>query len=242
MIPPDAKQRIEAKLADTEQRTGIQIAVLTVESLEGDSIDDFSIRVGETWKLGQKEKDEEIIAPAFRSGDFGGGIERGVDAMVTEATGGERPAAPPRPAVPETPPGAKGLLLILFVTVIGTFSMIALSTDGCASWFLYLFLIPFYALFPSMIFPPAAPFLLGAWVIGFPLLRLWFRKAGWGKKFRGGGGGPRWPPFIFFPGSWSSGGSRRGGGGWMSGGGGGGFGGFSGGGGSFGGGGSSGSW
>ena len=47
MIPPDARQRIEQELAAFEQRTGTQVAVLTVESLEGDPIEDFSIRVAD---------------------------------------------------------------------------------------------------------------------------------------------------------------------------------------------------
>lgn len=61
IIAPDARQRIEQKLAGLEQRTGVQIAVLTVPSLEGDSLEDFSLRVVEAWKLGQQGKDNGTL-------------------------------------------------------------------------------------------------------------------------------------------------------------------------------------
>ncbi|HET9228266.1 MAG TPA: hypothetical protein VFR31_16435, partial [Thermoanaerobaculia bacterium] len=129
--------------------------------------------------------------------------------------------------------GERALFGLIFIFVIGVFSLMALFSQGCQSWFMYVFLMPFYATFPSMIFPGLGIGALIAWAVLFPILKMIFGKRigkgipTWGR--RGGG-----PPFIFFGG---------GGGGWGSGGGwGGGGGGFSGGGGSFGGGGSSGSW
>ncbi|HET9208994.1 MAG TPA: TPM domain-containing protein, partial [Thermoanaerobaculia bacterium] len=61
MIPADARQRIEQKLAAFEQRTGGQVAVLTIESLQGDPLEDFSLRVVETWKLGKSGKDNGVL-------------------------------------------------------------------------------------------------------------------------------------------------------------------------------------
>lgn len=61
MIPADTKRRIEDKLAATEQRTGNQVAVLTVDSLDGEPIEDYSMRVAQTWKLGQKGKDNGVL-------------------------------------------------------------------------------------------------------------------------------------------------------------------------------------
>ena len=275
MIPADARQRIEEKLAQLEAQTGIQVAVLTLNSLEGEPIDDYAIRVAETWKLGKADKDNgvllliakqdrlmsiqvgyglegeftdletgrvrnDVIGPYFRKGDFGQGVERGVDAIVAAVTDGaipEAPAARPDPLV--SPGPAAAIPLVIFLMVIGTFSLVAVQSPGCSGWFLYVFLMPFYFFFPAMFAPWLGGGLLIAWIIGYPILRALF--GGRGRGGRGGGGMRRrgWggPPFIFFPGG--------GGGGWSGGGrsGGGGFGGgFSGGGGSFGGGGSSGSW
>src|SRR5262249_3035632 len=44
-----------------EQRSGHQFALLSVPSLEGDSLEEFSIRVAERWKLGRKGKDDGLI-------------------------------------------------------------------------------------------------------------------------------------------------------------------------------------
>lgn len=61
MIPEDARQRIDQKLIAFEQSTSAQVAVLTVESLDGDPLEDYSMRVVETWKLGKKEKDNGVL-------------------------------------------------------------------------------------------------------------------------------------------------------------------------------------
>jgi uncharacterized protein len=57
-------------LVAVNNQTGVQVAVLTVPSLEGDSIEAFSMRVAEKWKLGQADKDNGallVIALAERS-------------------------------------------------------------------------------------------------------------------------------------------------------------------------------
>ena len=52
MISPETEILLNEKLADIEKSDSTQIVILTVESLEGDSIEDFSIRVAEKWKIG----------------------------------------------------------------------------------------------------------------------------------------------------------------------------------------------
>ncbi len=61
LMSGDERVALEQKLADFEQRTGIQVAVLTVQSLEGDTIEAFSMHVAEAWKLGSKEKDNGVL-------------------------------------------------------------------------------------------------------------------------------------------------------------------------------------
>ena len=61
VLPAEAEQRIERKLEAHEKGTGQQFAVLTLRSLEGDPLEDFSIRTVEAWKLGSKEKDEGLL-------------------------------------------------------------------------------------------------------------------------------------------------------------------------------------
>ena len=50
-----AQTQIEQMLTAHERATGQQFALLIIPTLEGDPIEDFSMRVVETWKLGQKE-------------------------------------------------------------------------------------------------------------------------------------------------------------------------------------------
>jgi len=55
------KADLESYLSAVNEQTGVQIAVLTVPSLEGDPIEDFSMRVADTWKLGQADKDNGAL-------------------------------------------------------------------------------------------------------------------------------------------------------------------------------------
>jgi uncharacterized protein len=61
MMSPQARQQIEEKLAALEAEDGTQIAVLTVPSLQGEPIEEFSIRVAEAWKLGDEKRDNGAL-------------------------------------------------------------------------------------------------------------------------------------------------------------------------------------
>lgn len=275
VIPAPVRARLEAKLRDLEGQTGAQVAVLTVDSLDGEPIEDYAVRVFQTWRLGRRGVDDGVlfvvarqerrmrievgyglearltdamarqilddrVRPRFRAGDFGGGIEAGVDAIAAAIRGA--PLPPPPRGSGERSGSLVGLLLFggIFTLVIGTFSLIALVAPGAVGWFLFLFLVPFYATFPSVLFPPYGGLIAaGAWLILFPPLRLWLRSPR-GQTYRrrnrllraldaagGAGSGSAWR----WSGAGSSGGGSSGGGG-----------GFSGGGGSSGGGGASSSW
>jgi len=61
ILASDRAQALDERLAAFERETGHQIAVLTIPSLQGDSLEDFSIRVAEAWKIGQKGFDNGAI-------------------------------------------------------------------------------------------------------------------------------------------------------------------------------------
>jgi uncharacterized protein len=61
MLPQATEQALERKLTEYEKRSQQQFALLTIESLEGDSLEDFSIRVVEAWQLGKKGKDDGLL-------------------------------------------------------------------------------------------------------------------------------------------------------------------------------------
>jgi uncharacterized protein len=61
MISPSAKARIEKDLRAFEQSDSTQVIILTIPSLEGETVDGFAIKVAEAWKIGKKNKDNGII-------------------------------------------------------------------------------------------------------------------------------------------------------------------------------------
>jgi len=61
MISPPARAALEAELADLERTDSTQVVVLTVTSLDGDVLEEFSIRVADAWKIGRKGKDNGVL-------------------------------------------------------------------------------------------------------------------------------------------------------------------------------------
>ncbi len=282
ILKPATRERITAALKAHEGSTGNQIAILTIPTIDSESVEEFSTRVFESWKLGQKGKDNgvlvvvvpkdrkmrievgyglegtltdaaaariirNVMTPAFKSGDYDKGIEDGAAAIVSTLEGKadavlDAPAASSEGLKFVSSDGSEmpwtmRILLGAFVfSIIGLFTFIGIMTPG-VGWFLYVFLIPFWAMFPLFIIGgKPTVVLLAVYLIGYPVAKLilsrqpWYQKAATELKTTGHAnvGG-----FVVTSGSrggsssWSSGGSS---------------GGFSGGGGSSGGGGASGSW
>lgn len=57
----DQIQALEKKLSAFEKETTNQIAVLLIPSLEGGSLEDYSIRLAEKWKIGQQGRNNGVI-------------------------------------------------------------------------------------------------------------------------------------------------------------------------------------
>ena len=62
IINDDVEANLNKYLLELEQKTTAQMIVLTINSLEGESLEDFSLRVAhEKWRLGQKDKDNGVL-------------------------------------------------------------------------------------------------------------------------------------------------------------------------------------
>jgi len=61
IIRSDTKNRLNASLQELERKTSAQVLVLTVQSLDGQSIEEFSFNTKEKWRLGQKRKDNGML-------------------------------------------------------------------------------------------------------------------------------------------------------------------------------------
>ncbi|MBX2895557.1 MAG: TPM domain-containing protein [Cyclobacteriaceae bacterium] len=270
VIKHETIEALEAQLKAYEDSTSNQIAILTVSSLDGETIEEYSLRVAEKWKLGQQDKDNGVLlliavddhkmrievghglegvltdalcnriirnemAPAFRRADFDGGITAAITA-ITKGIGGEYTANDTN-ELGELSTTARILIGLGIYAFLGIFAFFGLFIKGGWGWFIYLFLTPFFSIFPAFVFPGHLWYVPGlSYLIGFPIIKWLVNQTSWGKKlakkFEEGGGsgsGGSWSSDS----SWGSGSSSS----WSSGGSS-----FSGGGGSFGGGGSSGSW
>lgn len=61
VLKQETIDHLEKQLAHYEDSTSNQIAILIISSLEGESIEDYSIKVAEKWALGKKDKDNGVL-------------------------------------------------------------------------------------------------------------------------------------------------------------------------------------
>src|SRR5579859_8086500 len=122
VMSAQSRSAVEAKLKDLEDKSGIQLVVATVRSLQGSDIETYANQLFRFWKLGEAKKNNGVlllvapsehkvrievgyglegtltdalssviiasaIIPRFKTGDFSGGIERGVDGIINVLSG-----------------------------------------------------------------------------------------------------------------------------------------------------------
>lgn len=89
MISPSTKAALEKELNSFEQTDSTQIVILTIPSLEGEVLDEFSIKAAETWKIGQKGKDNGIIITvAKQEKKIRVEVGRGLEGVLTDLAAG----------------------------------------------------------------------------------------------------------------------------------------------------------
>lgn len=227
IIPPSTKSALEAKLKDLEDKSGIQLVVASVNSLDGLDVETYANGLFRAWKLGEAKKNNGVlflVAPHERKMRIEVGY--GLEGTLTDALSKIilTSAVAPRFRTADYGAGVER----------GVEGIIEVLSGDSAEWtkrargpqptaFDQLFPLIFFAL--------------------FLFIFIWMARSARGHRtnyrgYRRGG-----PPIIVLPpsgGYWGDdswgGGGLSGGGGWGDGGG------FSGGGGSSGGGGASGDW
>lgn len=89
MISPSTKAELEKELISFEQTDSTQIAILTIPSLEGEVLGEFSIKAAEAWKIGQKGKDNGIIITvAKQEKKIRVEVGRGLEGKLTDLAAG----------------------------------------------------------------------------------------------------------------------------------------------------------
>ena len=61
ILTADQVSSLDDKLKQFEETDSTQVAVLIIPSLEGESLEDYSIKVAQAWKLGQKNRDNGAL-------------------------------------------------------------------------------------------------------------------------------------------------------------------------------------
>jgi uncharacterized protein len=163
ILKPDALLAIDRKLRDYQARSGHQLVVATVPSLEGYDIRDYGNRLFRHWAIGDKQRDDGVLiliapnehkvsievgygaepeltdaisriivengmVPHFKAGDYGGGINAGID-DIARALGGETTAIIER-VRNQSAPSADNLIPFIFLAVIIFLIIINVSRGG----------------------------------------------------------------------------------------------------------------
>ena len=137
ILNADIRGDLADKSKDLEEKSGIQLVVATVTSLQGSDIETYANELFRTWKLGQAQKNNGVlllvapnehkvrievgyglegtltdavasviissaVVPRFKSGDFSGGIERGVGGIL-DVLGGDTSEWQPQPVRHDDP-------------------------------------------------------------------------------------------------------------------------------------------
>jgi len=89
MMSAETRAKLERELQAFDLSDSTQIAVLTIDSLDRDALEDFSIRVVDQWKIGRKGKDNGVLFLAVKN-DRKLRIEvgRGLEHVLTDLAAG----------------------------------------------------------------------------------------------------------------------------------------------------------
>jgi len=218
VMTAQSKGDIEAKSKALEDKSGIQLVVATVKSLQGNDVETYANQLFRFWKLGEAKKNNGVlllvaptehkvrievgyglegtltdalssviissaIIPRFKANDFSGGIERGVDGIISVLSGDSAEWQP----------------------------KVNVRTEDPSADFNKLFPILFFAIIIFIIWylvhhangPPSSGTGRGGGPIFIPSGGSW-GSSGWGGGFGGGGGG------FSGGGGWSGGGGASG--------------------------------
>jgi uncharacterized protein len=86
VISNDVKTQLNALLLELEQKTTAQVLVLTVQSLDGQSVEEFAFNTKEQWKLGQKGKDNGVlIAVAVKDHKYRLEVGYGLESVLPDS-------------------------------------------------------------------------------------------------------------------------------------------------------------
>jgi len=164
IIPPATRATIETRLKELEDKSGVQLVVASVKSLDGTDIETYANGLFRAWKLGEAKKNNGVlflvapnerkmrievgyglegtltdalskiiltsaVAPRFKAGDYGAGVERGVKGII-EVLSGDSAEWTKRAREPRLTLFDQLFPLIFFALMIFIFIWMARSARG----------------------------------------------------------------------------------------------------------------
>src|SRR3981189_2115151 len=90
VITPEARPRLEALCAEVEQKTGAQMAIVTVQSLDGETVDNYAVDLYKQLGVGSKKDNRGVlllVAPNDRKYRIEVGY--GLEPVINDARAGD---------------------------------------------------------------------------------------------------------------------------------------------------------
>jgi uncharacterized protein len=212
ILSANVAQEIEQKLTKFEESTSNQIAIVTLSTLEGKSIEDHSEDIFHKWKLGKENHLGALLLIVSSTHlmhiKVGTGLEETL--TLTICNGIIRNELLPNFRRGDYDAGVMaatigiidgingdyesnhGSLTDEVNTMIGYFVLLVLMMvavaglriAGNAAWVLYAFLLPFFVVVPGVVVNWTVGFIMAAgYALLFPMLRVAFNKLGLTEKF-----------------------------------------------------------
>ena len=88
-MSPDSKSNIETKSKTLEDKSGIQLVVATVKSLQGSDIETYANQLARFWKLGGKENNGVLLLVASNERKVRIEVGYGLEGTLTDALTGD---------------------------------------------------------------------------------------------------------------------------------------------------------
>lgn len=230
-LSAEQRNALEATLQNFERERGSQVGIVLLPSTQPETIEQFGIRLAESWKLGRKNTDDgvivivakndrrvrlevgyglegalndatakrivsETITPHFKSGDYYGGLQAGVTAILG-VIGGEALPVPHAADTRTSLADRQDVLVVALIAVvlIGSFlrmilgnllgASITATGAGVVAWLISASLM-------AVLIAAGAGFLLSLFGLNIAWGILMSRgggRGGGGGGFGGGGGG-----------------------------------------------------
>jgi uncharacterized protein len=89
VLSPEMKAQLEALATEVKQKTGAEVAVAIVKSLEGDTVENYANRLAEQWGVGDKNDRGALLLLAIQDRGLRLEVGYGLEPILTDGMAGE---------------------------------------------------------------------------------------------------------------------------------------------------------